>query len=265
MKPFALPKPDALPANEEKMPGRAERAAPNDLRSYLQRRPVLLSRDLAKEPGRDAPAPPKPAQVRIGPVLKSLDAVLHHVSVRATEDTTRAVLVIAARPEIDASGEAIHLARAQASHWQRGVLVDLTHGGTLVADPLGLPHAPGFAELAAGRASFDKIIHVDDETPLQVIPAGNPTVRTEKGNERLARIFEALAQTYDFIVLHADRVTARTLESVLAGRLHSVVAVLAPGEGKSSATSLAALTAFGCPILPYEQTAKRRKFSWSFP
>jgi Mrp family chromosome partitioning ATPase len=98
-----------------------------------------------------------------------------------------------------------------------------------------------------------------------VISAGNPTVRTEKGSERLARIFEALAQTYDFIVLHADRVTARTLESVLAGRLHSVVAVLAPGEGKSSATSLAALTAFGCPILPYEQTAKRRKFSWSFP
>ena len=58
-----------------------------------------------------------------------------------------------------------------------GVLVDLAHGAAAVSDELGIPHAPGFSELAAGRAGFEDVVQVDNETLLQMIPAGDRAVR----------------------------------------------------------------------------------------
>ena len=59
------------------------------------------------------------------------------------------------------------------------MLVDLTHGAAAVCAKLGIPRAPGLAELADGRVSFDEIVHVDDETPLQVIPAGQAAAKQD--------------------------------------------------------------------------------------
>lgn len=265
MKPFDLLKQDA-PSAKDKAPGRTEAGAPNDLRSYLQRSSPLRSWPLAKEPGRNEL---HSSRVGLGKLamLKSLDAVLDHLGDRAAGDTPRAILVMAARPELDASREAIYLARAQASDHQLGVLVDLTRGAMAVSEPLGLPRAPGFAELVAGSAGFEDVVQIDDETPLQVIAAGSQAVAAKQGNEgeRLTRLFEALAQAYGFIVLHADRGTARAFKSLLAGRLQIVVAVLPSGEDKGGETSLLDLAGFSCPILPFEQTKERRRFGRSVP
>jgi hypothetical protein len=108
------------------------------------------------------------------------------------------------------------------------------------------------------------VVHVDEETPLQVIPAGNPTVRADNDTERMTAIFKALAQAYDCIVLHADRESARKLEPALDGRLQVVVAVLAPGEGaKVGEERLAEFTSFGCSVVPYEQADNERRPSRS--
>jgi len=266
MKPFDLLKRDA-PSAKDKAPGRTEAGAPNDLRSYLQRSSALRSWPLAKEPGRNELHSSRLGLGKLAPMLKSLDAVLDHLGDRAAGDTPRVILVMAARPEIDASREAIYLARAQASDHQLGVLVDLTRGAMAVSEPLGLPRAPGFAELVAGSAGFEDVVQIDDETPLQVIAAGSRAVAAKQGNEgeRLTRLFEALAQAYGFIVLHADRGTARAFKSLLAGRLQIVVAVLPSGEEKGGETSLLDLAALSCPILPYEQTKERRRFGGSVP
>jgi hypothetical protein len=161
---------------------------------------------------------------------------------------------MASGPEIDASREAIAIARGLLPHERLRVLVDLARGPNAMAEELALPRAPGFAELAAGDASFDDIVHVDEETPLQVIASGGPAVwlNSGSGGKRLARIFEALAQAYDVIVLHADRGTALMLRPI--------VAVLARGEGKGSDSSLLELAVFGCPVLAYAkgETERRR-------
>ncbi len=184
--------------------------------------------DVARDTRRKEPAPAKIGTGRVGPVLKSLDAVLNHVRARSAGSTPRIILVAPVSAEIDATDEAIRIARALLSGKQRGVLVDLTRGSAAVSGRLGLPRAPGFTDLAAGRASFEDVVQIDDETALQVIPAGNPTVKAE-GDETdtVARIFAALAQAYDFMVLHVDPDTARKLAPALEGRPQVVVAVLA--------------------------------------
>jgi Mrp family chromosome partitioning ATPase len=258
MKPFSLPKREPLPANEEQMSPAAWRPAANDLRSYLQQRSGLTSQTPSKEPEHNGSAPGKHANgtAAAAPALKTLDAVLDHLQILAEQDGPRAVLVMASGPEIDASREAIAIARGLLPHERLRVLVDLARGPNAVSEELALPRAPGFAELAAGDASFDDIVHVDEETPLQVIASGGPTVwlNSGSGGKRLARIFEALAQAYDVIVLHADRGTALMLRPILAGRLHRIVAVLARGESKGS-DSLLELAVFGCPVLAYAQSA----------
>jgi Mrp family chromosome partitioning ATPase len=266
MKPFNLPKRDTLPANEEQMAPAAIRPAANDLRSYLQQRSALSSQTPSKEPEQNGAAPGKHANgsAAAAPALKSLDAVLDHLQSLADQDGPRAVLVMASGPEIDASREAIAIARGLLPHERLRVLVDLACGPNTVSEELALPRAPGFAELAAGDARFDDIVHVDEETPLQVIASGGRTVwlNSGSGSKRLARIFEALAQAYDVIVLHADRGTALMLRPILAGRLHRIVAVLARGQNKGSESSLLELAVFGCPVLAYAQgeTERRRSF-----
>jgi hypothetical protein len=228
MKPFDLPKRNALSANEMTMPGPAANGAANDLRSYLQRSAVLRSRTVATTPESRSGTL---SNGRMGPAFKSLDALLDHL-------------------------------RAQASECRLGVLVDLAHGAVAVSDELGIPRAPGLAELAAGRAGFEGVVHVDDETPLQIIPAGDRAVRvvTKRESERLARILDALMQVYDVVVLHAGRETALMHQHHLTGRLRAVIAVLACGGSKNADQILTEL-AFNCPVLSFEQSVARRWFS----
>src|SRR5262245_41350345 len=257
MKPFSLPKRPPLPANEEHVSPAAVRPAANDLRSYLQQRSGLSSQTPGTAQEQNGSTPGKHANdsATAAPAFRTLNAALGHLKILVEQDAPRAVLVMAAGPEIDASREAVAIARALLPHERLRVLVDLTRGPNSVSEELALPRAPGFAELASGDASFDDIVHVDEETPLQVITSGGPTVwlNSGSGSKRLARIFEALAQADDVIVLHADRGTALMLRPVLAGRLHRIVAVLARGASTGSESGLLELAVFGCPVLAYVQ------------
>lgn len=261
MKPFDLPKRSALAANET-MSGHVAGGAANDLRSYLQRSVVLRSRALAEASRRSEPIAPVRANGNAKPTLNSIDEILAHLHAEPTQDAPAAILVIAARQEIDATDEALRIARAQSGKQPLCVLVDLARAAAVSAK-LGIPRAPGFAEIADGRVGFDAIVHIDKDTPLQVIPAGQSAAKAETKPERLARIFEALTQVYHFMVLHADRETAFNYQSALAGRLRMVLAVLAAGEGNSrrAGSVLAEFAGFGCPVMLHEQSAERRWFS----
>ena len=249
-----------LPPTLPRARSESDAGAPNDLRSYLQRRAALQNRDPAKHAWRRETATSR-VKGPVGPVLKSLDAVFNHIRARSAGPTSRVVLAVPVSTDVDATDEAIRIARALVSGKQRALLVDLTRSAAAVSGRLGLPRAPGFTELAADRADFEHVIHLDGETPLQVIPAGNPTVKADGDDiDRATRIFEALIQAYDCIVLHADHETARKLEPALDGCLQVVVAVLPPGESaKVGEKGLAELTAFGCPVVPYEQTGEERR------
>jgi len=231
--------------------------SPNDLRHYLTQR--IASSDVDETYG--SPSAPKVGSGKVGPVLRSLDAVLDRVLASATGGLPRALLVAGVSPKADATQAAIRLARALVDRNEQVVLVDLAKGASAVSGPLGMPRVPGFADLAAGRASFAEVIRIDEDTPLQVIPAGNPMVRGQEPEpDNFMRVFEALTQAYGCVVLHADLSAIVTLMPALKFELPVMVAVLPEGARTESADEgLSAFQSLGCPIVVYEGNGRQRR------
>lgn len=231
--------------------------SPNDLRSYLTQRIAASEVD---EP-LAMPPQPKAGAGAVGPVLTSLDAVLDKVLDSATGGLPRALLVAGTSSKADATQAAIGLARALVDRNEQVVLVDLAKGASAVSGPLSMPRVPGFSDLAADRVSFADVIRVDEETPLQVITAGNPTTRSEEPEpDCFMRVFEALTQAYGCVVLHADVAAVNALMPALKFELPAMVAVLPPrGHPESEEQALSAFQALGCPIVVYDGSGKLRR------
>jgi Mrp family chromosome partitioning ATPase len=232
---------------------------PNDLRHYFHRRIASATRTRAEEPMEKVTlTAPRVGKGKVGPALKSLDGALNRILASSKGGVPRAVLVAGVAPDVDATQEAIRIARALVAECEQVVLVDLTRGASAVSGPLGMPRVPGFTDLAAGRASFDAVIRIDLDTPLQVITAGNPAV---KGNgeevNRFMRVFEALTEAYDCVVLHADRDSVRRLMPALKFELPVAVVVLPQGANvESEAGPLADFASLGCQVLVYEKRGR---------
>jgi hypothetical protein len=218
--------------------GHAAEDAGNDLRHYLNKRLAASQAETRKADG----------------TLKSLDAVLGHI---AGQDAAPRALLVGGAPSIDASAEAITIARALVAAGGQVVLLDLAHGPHSISAALGLPRFPGLADLAAGRAHFEDVIGIDAETPLHVIAAGNPRFTAADGNGRFAAIFAALTETYDSVVLHADREALRRTAPDLGFKLSLAVAVCA--KDASATADLSGFAALGCRTFVYEQGSKERR------
>jgi Mrp family chromosome partitioning ATPase len=232
---------------------------PNDLRHYLNQRIASAARVRVDELAEKVVlAAPKVGKGKICPTLKSLDGVLNHILASTKGAAPRAVLVAGVTPKVEATQEAIRIARSLVARREQVVLVDLTRGASAVSGPLGLPRAPGLTDLAAGRASFDAVIRIDADTPLQVITAGNPAVRViGEELDRFMRVFEALTQAYDCVVLHADGDSVRRLAPALKFELPVVVVVFPQSASpESKAEELSDFAALGCQVVVYEKTGR---------
>ena len=128
----------------------------NDLRAYLNQRLASRGTETANDSvGKsDATRPNRDAD-KARPVLKSLDAVINHILACGKGGAPRALLVVGASPKVDATPEAIVIARTLVARREQIVLVDLTRGPAAISGPLGIPRSPGFSDLAAGRAGFE--------------------------------------------------------------------------------------------------------------
>ena len=231
----------------------------NDLRHYLNQRIASATRARVEEPAdKITRSAPKVGKGKVGPALKSLDGVINHILASSKGGAPRAVLVAGVTPDVDSTQEAIKIARNLVARREQVVLVDLTRGASAVSGPLGLPRVPGFTDLAAGRASFDEIIRVDADTPLQVITAGNPAVKgTGEEVDRFMRVFEALTEAYDCVVFHADGESVRKLSPALKFELPIAVVVLPQGaSAESEERELGDFASLGCQVVVYEKTGK---------
>jgi uncharacterized protein involved in exopolysaccharide biosynthesis/Mrp family chromosome partitioning ATPase len=248
----ATPEPSQAPREEVAVAGQ-----PNDLRRYLQQRASRPKPDVNDLPPRSLELREPARGGRVAPVVKSLDALVNQIFAEHDCNKQRLVLIAAASPKTNAAPTAIALARLLAADAERAVLVDLTPASTAISGPLGLPRAPGFADLLAGSAGFEDVVCLDGKSALQVIVAGNAPAKSEtKDAERIVRIFSALAQAYDLVVLYGDTESASRFQAALQGRLAMVIAVLAgAGDPTAAMTAIAELTSFGAPVFPYDKSA----------
>jgi hypothetical protein len=93
---------------------------------------------------------------------------------------------------------------------------------------------------------------------LHVIAAGNPRFAGSGDQQaRFAPIFAALTETYDSVVLHADRAALRRLAQAPRFQLPVVVAVSA--AGMSAPVDMSDFAALGTQVIAYEHAATERR------
>ena len=152
-------------------------------------------------------------------------------------EAARRITVLGVRRHIGTTIAAITLARSLAKQG-RVVLVDLALGSPNLAAIAADPAAPGIAELVHGSASFGQIITRDRLSSVHLIMAGQSADNAQAilASERLAITFEALARSYDHVVVDAG-----TVPNLSAERIAQLapLAVLVADENDAPATVVA--------------------------
>ncbi|ODS00848.1 hypothetical protein AUC68_12925 [Methyloceanibacter methanicus] len=112
---------------------------------------------------------------------------------------------------------------------------------------------------------FADVVKLDEGSTLQVIPAGNPTANEGYYEpDKFMRVFEALTQTYDCVVLHADMAAIESLMPALKFELPVAVAVLpSRATPEDERDSLATVQRLGCPIVIYGKGGKQKQRRFS--
>ena len=180
---------------------------------------------------------PRPASVVVTPPVEQMDAPTDHLSSAApspSDEIERLVLHVAAsdRPARVRRVLMTHVAppdaplagldcAAFASQFARALSLE---GRTiLVIFGAGSGRRLGLSELVSGTASFSEAIHRETGSRLHILPPGHS--RTVPGGG-LNMVMDALAETYDFVVLAAldeDPQAARALALSLAPRADQAV------------------------------------------
>jgi MinD-like ATPase involved in chromosome partitioning or flagellar assembly len=145
--------------------------------------------------------------------------------------------VIGAARNAGTTYAAISLARALAKE-ANVVLVDLAFGAPNLSVISTDPNAPGLAELIRGAASFGDIITKDQYSSLHLVATGNVgnDAVALAASPMLATVIEALARSYDHVVIDAGSAADMPVEQFapLAAR-----AVLVAADAASPATRAA--------------------------
>jgi uncharacterized protein involved in exopolysaccharide biosynthesis/Mrp family chromosome partitioning ATPase len=123
---------------------------------------------------------------------------------RAGGEGGRRIAVYGVSRSVETTLSAVTLARALSRH-ARVVLIDLALGAPNLAAISADPQAPGVAEAVRGTVSFGGVITRDRLSRVHLINAGRTggDGSTILGSQRLVMLIEALARTYDHVMIDA--------------------------------------------------------------
>ncbi|MGB6939459.1 MAG: exopolysaccharide transport family protein [Xanthobacteraceae bacterium] len=136
----------------------------------------------------------------------------------------RRIAVFGAVPGKNISQAAVKLARALAEE-SRVILVGLTSGETAIRAISNEPSADSLAELAHGMASFRDIITKDRLSPLHLIAPGHASTDRLQilGARGIVTAFDALAHSYDHVVIDAGPVSGPGVDRIAEVAPHAVL------------------------------------------
>ncbi len=155
-------------------------------------------------------------------------------SLRAAGEGGRRVVVFGASRNVGTTLSAVTLARALARD-ARVVLIDLAVGAPNLAAISTDPHAPGVADVVRGTASFGDVITRDRLSRVHLVGAGRvggdaPAI---VASQRLAMLVEALARTYDHVIVDAGATSEAAVERLY--RLTPRAVLVASDQAAASA------------------------------
>lgn len=211
--------------------------APDAERTPLRPLPVLVRLD---ETGTRGPAPMRSetiSRTESGQTEAVTDIVELILTARRGPTGT-CVLVTSPTEDAAVLQKVVALGR-ELGHSGRSIIVGL--GGTgrdfahCPSEPLrseaDAKPAPGFADIAAGRASFAEVIRRDPVSRLHILPAGQIE---SLDPEASSSVIEALAKTYDFVLLLAPPVDQDETARILAAKADVTVLATAAVHGEAA-------------------------------
>ena len=190
----------------------------------------VLTKELLNVPGRAMPAAAPRVEPRVaGPVPNVEPVAAAKVPQPAAErvagvaDVAQSlhqaggarIAVLGVLPGARTGETAIKLARSLANDGHV-LLAGIEPENSPIAAVSSDPAASGLAELVAGSASFRDVIDKDVQSIVHVISPGRTPVEriTLLSSPRLAPSFDALARTYDYIVIDAGVAEGADLEAI---------------------------------------------------
>jgi uncharacterized protein involved in exopolysaccharide biosynthesis/Mrp family chromosome partitioning ATPase len=229
-----------LPAME---PGAAEDMEPLQVAQAEEAR-TLVEPQITEPPAlpaSNADTHASEAAARDAAAAKALGAVTGRLMGR--------VVVIGTHPGIDTSHVAVLLARELAGRG-KAVLLDLAFAGAGLS-ALGADRStPGISDLVLGAASFGEIIARDRHSGTHFVTSGRVAVDAASliSSPRLAVTLEALAQSYDHVVINAGALPDVPAEAI-AELAPQAVLVADALDDPSTAAAQARLVAAGCSMV----------------
>jgi Mrp family chromosome partitioning ATPase len=218
---------ELLAGDDHRPPPRARRpprelAPPSWAPSIVPERAVPARQ--ARVASREQPAPLNLPLAAINDLAQGL---------RRVGEAGRRIAVAGSMRNVGTTLSAITLARALAKE-SRVVLVDLALGSPNISVISTEPDAPGIVDLIRGAASFGDIISRDRFSKLHLVAVGRaegdaPAILA---SQRLLMTIDALAQTYDHVVIDAGAVPELPAEQFV--RLASRAALVSPDAAHPS-------------------------------
>lgn len=156
---------------------------------------------------------------------------------RRAGDAGRRITVVGMGRNIGTTSTAVALARAL-TEGGRVVLVDLALSAPNVAAISSDPGAPGLADLMRGTASFRHIITRDRHSRVHLVGAGRAPVDADAilSSDRLAIAVDALARTYDHVVIDAGALPQVAVERFVRLAPHAVLVATDMPDDAAQAT-----------------------------
>lgn len=170
------------------------------------------------------------------PKTISIDAAASHIrALRKGGQTGTRTMVTGAADVFSLANAAADLGRRLASEDASVILVDWSLNGTGIAEPLGAPAWPGFAELIDGRARFEDVVRALRDNDVHLIPCGRGLDDPEEplNSDSLNFLLDALDDVYAHIVVVARTEPARRIFEAIQGRFDCGV-TLVVGEAQEA-------------------------------
>jgi uncharacterized protein involved in exopolysaccharide biosynthesis/Mrp family chromosome partitioning ATPase len=209
------------------------------------------------------PVPQAPPYMASPPIMPAMQAMMPPVvpvstveqlaySLRQAGEAGRRVAIAGSQRNAGTTYAAITLARTLAKE-ANVVLVDFAFGAPNLSVISTDPNAPGIAELVRGAASFGDVITRDQFSNVHLVATGNVGVDGPAlaASPMLATVIEALAQSYNYVVIDAGAVPEVAIERLapLAQRMVLVAADPADAATRAARERLAMAGCFDVTLL----------------
>ena len=162
-------------------------------------------------------------------IEKSMTALAGRLKDARVADNGHRTILTGETPSIDASAEALKLAKVVAEGGHYVLVVDWSPSGQGFAGAAGLEPSKGFNDLLRGEALFDEIIQRLPGSTVQAIASGKAfDADHEINSDQLNLILDALDEAYDHIIVAGRHDEARKLFETIEGRFDAGIVVVDP-------------------------------------